>query len=221
MGSVKTIYKNVMKQCDQLHAYENNARKHTEWHIKQIKDSILEFGFTNPILIDEHNEIIAGHGRVLGAMACKMKEVPCIVITGLSKTQQKALVIADNRLGDLSEWNYEMLMSELREIAVDDFNIDLIGFEELDVNEILLPEPELTKEPEVVTSTPITKEQAFTPNITPESTAPTPEQQQNDISEKDIDKAEKKLDLNNETKPRAGDINVCCPQCAYEFIVRP
>jgi len=93
--------------------YANNARTHSEAQVAQIAASIREFGFNNPILIDEQSTIIAGHGRVLAAQALELKEVPCIRLTHLTPNQRKAYVIADNKLALNSGWDEELLKLEL------------------------------------------------------------------------------------------------------------
>lgn len=129
---------------DDLHAYERNTRTHSEEQIEQLKKSITEFGFTNPILIDEDNVIIAGHGRSVAARELGMKEVPCLRLTGLSEVQRKALRIADNQLALNAGWDEDLLRMELEDIRLEDFNLDVIGFS-LDEVERLLNEPEEEK----------------------------------------------------------------------------
>lgn len=100
-------------QVGKLIPYANNARTHTEAQVAQIAASIREFGFNNPILIDEQSTIIAGHGRVLAAQALELKEVPCIRLTHLTESQRKAYVIADNKIALNSGWDEELLKLEL------------------------------------------------------------------------------------------------------------
>ena len=100
-------------QVGKLIPYANNARTHSEAQVAQIAASIREFGFNNPILIDEQSTIIAGHGRVLAAQALELKEVPCIRLTHLTPNQRKAYVIADNKLALNSGWDEELLKLEL------------------------------------------------------------------------------------------------------------
>lgn len=120
---------------DDLKAYERNARTHSDEQIKQVAESIKEFGFTNPVLIDENNEIIAGHGRTMAAKSIGMKEVPAIRLNGLTAAQKKALRIADNQLALNAGWDEELLRIELGELQELDFNLDVMGFsdEELDL----------------------------------------------------------------------------------------
>ena len=94
----------------------------------QICSSIREFGFTNPVLIDEDNGIIAGHGRLMAAKKLELKTVPCLVLAGLSEAQKKAYVIADNSIALNSSWDMEKLSLEVDSLRAEDFNVDLLGF---------------------------------------------------------------------------------------------
>lgn len=114
--------------------FAKNSRTHTDAQTAQIAASIKEFGFTNPVLIDEQNGIIAGHGRVLAARKLKLNTVPCIRLSHLNEIQRRAYVIADNKLALNAGWDDEMLRLELTDLKDLDFNIELTGFssEELD-----------------------------------------------------------------------------------------
>lgn len=114
--------------------YARNSRTHSEAQTQQIAASIREFGFTNPVLIDEDNGIIAGHGRVQAAQLLGMDEVPCIVLSGLSEAKKRAYIIADNKLALNAGWNDEMLRLEFQDLQEMGFDLDLTGFsaEELD-----------------------------------------------------------------------------------------
>jgi len=113
--------------------YVNNARTHSEQQVKQVAASIKEFGFTNPVLIDETNSIIAGHGRVLAATLIGLDLVPTITLTGLSEAQRKAYVLADNKLALNADWDIEMLMLEIDTLTAEDFDISLIGFSDEEI----------------------------------------------------------------------------------------
>jgi len=115
--------------------YVNNSRKHSDEQVAQIAASIKEFGWTNPILVDGANGIIAGHGRLMAARKLGMEAVPVIELAHLSEPQRKALIIADNKLAMNAEWDNELLMLELGELLEGGFNLDLLGFgkDELDV----------------------------------------------------------------------------------------
>lgn len=117
------------KQTEDLFPYVMNSRTHSDEQVAQIAASIMEFGFTNPILVDEKNSIIAGHGRLLAAKRLKLPEVPTIELTGLSEAQRKAYVIADNKLALNAGWDNEALFTELKRLQEFDFNLDLLGFE--------------------------------------------------------------------------------------------
>lgn len=124
----------IAKPTGVLIPYARNARTHSEQQVRQVAASIREFGFTNPVLIDEEDGIIAGHGRVLAALLLGLDEVPCIVLYGLSEAQKRAYVLADNKLALNSGWDEAMLRLELLDLQAADFDMDLTGFstEELD-----------------------------------------------------------------------------------------
>ena len=133
-----------------LVAYRNNSRTHSKEQIVQIENSIKEFGFTNPVLLDDNNEIIAGHGRVLASKKMGIKEVPCLRLSHLSEKQKKAYVIADNQLATNAGWDESILALEIGELSDDDFDISLLGFSDVELNGFLLKEFEgLTDEDEV------------------------------------------------------------------------
>jgi DNA modification methylase len=110
--------------------YENNSRTHSKEQLEQIKRSMTEFGFTNPILIDEHNGIIAGHGRLRAAQELGIKLVPTILLEGLTEAQRKAYVIADNNLALNAGWDLDVLKLEIEGLGEFDFDIDLLGFDD-------------------------------------------------------------------------------------------
>lgn len=117
--------------------YARNSRTHSEHQISQIAGSIKEFGFTNPVLIDEGNGIIAGHGRVLAAQVLNLEDVPCIKLTHLSEAQKRAYVIADNKLALNAGWDDDLLKIELAELFDLGFDLALTGFDEKELKEIL------------------------------------------------------------------------------------
>lgn len=142
--------------------YAKNSRTHSEAQVAQIAGSIKEFGFNNPVLIDEDNGIIAGHGRVMAAQKLGLEAVPCIRLAHLTDTQRKAYVIADNRLALNAGWDDQMLTLELQELDGEDFDLSLLGFEADELNALLNPIKEtegLTDEDAVpdVPEEPITK----------------------------------------------------------------
>ena len=109
--------------------YVNNAKIHSEDQVTRIASSIREFGFVNPVIIDKDFNIIAGHGRVMAAKKLGLEQVPCLFVEGLSEAQRKAYILADNRLGELADWDMELVTSELEALQELDFDIDLTGFE--------------------------------------------------------------------------------------------
>lgn len=113
--------------------YVMNSRTHDAAQVAQIAASIKEFGFTNPVLIDADNGIIAGHGRLLAAQKLKLQEVPCIRLGHLTDAQKRAYVIADNKLALNAGWDDEALKAELDRLRDEDFDLDLLGFSESDI----------------------------------------------------------------------------------------
>ena len=114
---------------DALVPYERNAKIHGEAQIEKLMASIREFGFLTPCLIDRGHNIIAGHGRVMAAKALGMETVPCVFIEGLTDAQRRAYILADNRLGELGEWDMEIVTDELIALNDEDFTIELTGFD--------------------------------------------------------------------------------------------
>ena len=108
--------------------YIKNSRTHDDAQIAQIASSIKEFGWTNPILVDGDNGIIAGHGRLMAARKLGMDEVPTIELTGMTDLQKKAYIIADNKLALNAGWDNELLGIELTELGDARFDLDLTGF---------------------------------------------------------------------------------------------
>ena len=127
----------VYKKINELKPYKNNSRTHDESQIKQICESIKEYGWTNPVLIDEKGMIIAGHGRVLGAQKLGIKEVPCIVLSGLTEAQKKAYVIADNKMALNAGWDFNLLSLELENLKELDFDLELTGFSADEIDGLL------------------------------------------------------------------------------------
>ena len=122
----------VYKSVKELVPYARNSRTHSDEQISQIMSSIKEFGFTNPILTDGENGIIAGHGRVMAAQRLGMEEVPTIELSHLTEAQKKAYIIADNKLALNSGWDEEMLAIEMQELHDFGYDLDLIGFTQED-----------------------------------------------------------------------------------------
>jgi hypothetical protein len=123
--------------------YARNTRTHSPEQVAQIAGSIREFGFTNPILIDADNGIIAGHGRVMAASKLGLAKVPCIRLAHLTDTQKRAYIIADNKLALNAGWDEEMLGLELADLRELDFDLGLLGFSENDLGAFDIEEAEM------------------------------------------------------------------------------
>jgi len=128
---------------ENLIPYVRNARTHSDEQVAQIAASIREFGFTNPVLIDGEGNIIAGHGRVLAARKLGMQKVPCIRLDHLTETQRRAYTIADNKLTLNAEWDEELLALELKELVDLEYDIELTGFDDGEINRLLSVKSEL------------------------------------------------------------------------------
>ena len=135
------IPKIEQRRVADLIPYAANSRTHSDAQVAQIAASIREFGWTNPILIDGENTIIAGHGRLLAARKLGMEELPAIVLDHLSKAQQRALVIADNQLALNAGWNLDMLKAEIEDLKLEDFDLGLLGFDDKFLDGLLEAEP--------------------------------------------------------------------------------
>jgi len=139
---------------EKLRPYKRNAKKHGAGQIEKLKASIMEFGFLTPCLIDSEYNLIAGHGRVMAAKELGIETVPCVFIEGLTDEQRRAYILADNRLGELGEWDMELVLDELTELDDLGFDIELTGFEmpeelpeviEDDFDESAIPDEPRTK----------------------------------------------------------------------------
>jgi len=141
--------------------YARNARTHPEWQVAQIAASISEFGFTNPILIGADLTIIAGHGRLAGALRLGMAKVPCIRLAHLTEDQRRALVIADNKIAENSGWDEDLLREELQALEDAAFDLDVLGFSDEELGRLLdyLPDddspPPGTGDPDHVPDAPV------------------------------------------------------------------
>lgn len=121
---------------DELIPYSRNARTHSREQINKIRASLREFGFVNPILIDDNMNVIAGHGRLEAAKAEALEQVPCVFVNHLTDAQKRAYILADNRLAELAGWDEELLRIELDELKALDFDLDLIGFEDFEFKNV-------------------------------------------------------------------------------------
>jgi ParB-like chromosome segregation protein Spo0J len=126
---------------DKLIPYAKNSRTHSEAQVAQIAASIKEFGFRNPILVDG-NGVIAGHGRLLAARKLGLKQVPTIECSDLTEPQKKAYIIADNKLAMNAGWDGELLALEMEELLKGNFNLELLGFSETELDELLDTTPQ-------------------------------------------------------------------------------
>ncbi|MFP7572300.1 site-specific DNA-methyltransferase [Marivita sp. S2033] len=125
------------RALDSLVPYARNARTHSEAQIAEIAGSIREFGFTNPVLIAEDDTLIAGHGRVLAARQLGMETVPSIVLTGLTESQRRALVLADNRIALNAGWDESLLALELSDLKEAGYDLGIMGFEDGELDRLL------------------------------------------------------------------------------------
>lgn len=141
MKTVNMAQRIELWPLDRLKPYDKNARTHDAAQVTKIAASIVEFGFTNPILVDQHSGIIAGHGRLEAARKLKLEMVPIIELTHLDDLQRRAYILADNRLALDAGWDNEMLAGELADLGESGFDLGLTGFEEREI-EALLDGPE-------------------------------------------------------------------------------
>lgn len=135
--TIGTIKVEQRKVAD-LIPFARNSRTHSEAQVAQIAASIREFGFTNPILTDGANGIIAGHGRLQAARKLGLTEVPTIPLEGLTDAQKRAYVIADNKLALNAGWDMELLSSEIEGLGSEGYDLSLLGFDERELANFIL-----------------------------------------------------------------------------------
>lgn len=123
-SKMNIVYRNIKE----LKPYKKNAKKHNKEQVEQIANSIKEFGFTQPVIIDKNNCVVAGHGRILGAKKAGLKQVPTVMLSDLTPEQIKAYRLVDNKLNE-SEWEYGILDEELADLT-EDIDMNLFGFDE-------------------------------------------------------------------------------------------
>jgi len=140
MSSIQVVQLNALKP------YGKNSRIHSGAQVEQLASSMSEFGFTNPVLVDESMTILAGHGRVLAAIMLGLESAPCIVISGMTELQKQAYVLADNKLAMTSGWNEEVLRSEMENLKAVGFDLDLIGFGKHELAKMLIPQIKTTSD---------------------------------------------------------------------------
>lgn len=122
---------------DKLVPYARNARTHSKEQILQLRASLREFGFVNPVIVDKDLNIIAGHGRILAAKEEGITEVPCVFAEHLTEAQKRAYIIADNRLAMNAGWDMEMLSVEISELQGVDFDLSVLGFDEAELSKLM------------------------------------------------------------------------------------
>ena len=132
MGSISRVGKSVA--ISKLKPYKNNAKIHNNAQLEKIAKSIQEFGFLNPVIIDNEYNVIAGHGRIEAAKLLRLDRVPCIFIEGLSEAERRAYTLADNRLSEFATWDEEIVIDELEDLSEFEIGFDL---SELEFDEVL------------------------------------------------------------------------------------
>lgn len=129
----------VEKSLEQLKPYENNPRINDE-AIEPVAESIKQFGFKVPIIIDKYGVIITGHTRYKAAQLLNLEKVPCIIADDLTPEQIKAFRVADNKVAEFAEWDFELLAAELEELTAFDIDMSDFGFAEIEINDSDLSE---------------------------------------------------------------------------------
>ena len=122
--------------------FAKNSRTHSDEQVAQIAASIKEWGWTTPVLIDTDGQIIAGHGRLLAARKLGIEEVPVMIADGWTDSQKRAYVIADNKLALNAGWDVEMLKLELNDLSDQNFDLCLIGFDDIELAKLFDDEEE-------------------------------------------------------------------------------
>ncbi|WP_278572134.1 DNA methyltransferase [Fusobacterium ulcerans] len=136
-------------ETDKIKEYENNAKEHPEWQVKQIAESISKFGFNDPIAINKDHIIIEGHGRYQAALMLKMGKIPCIVLSGMTEAEERAYIIAHNKLTMNTGFDLEKLSYELNSLKIDNIDLGITGFNEDEINLILNKEIKIEVEEEI------------------------------------------------------------------------
>ncbi len=150
LPGVNTALKIEYVPREALVPYARNARTHSEQQVNQIAASMREFGFTNPVLVDEQNGLIAGHGRLQAAIKLGLAQVPTIRLEGLSEAQKRALVIADNKLAMNAGWDLDLLKVELTDLDSAGFDLSITGFSDLELGALLADKTEGLTDPDDV-----------------------------------------------------------------------
>lgn len=137
------------KKIDDLIPYVKNSRTHSPQQIQQLAASIKEFGWTNPILLDGENGIIAGHGRLAAARLLNQTEVPTIQLNGLTENQKRAYIIADNKLALNAGWDIEFLNLEIKDLQDAGFDLNLMGFSAEELKEFAPNEDKIIEDMDI------------------------------------------------------------------------
>lgn len=132
--------KTEFRKTSALIPYLNNARTHSKAQVAQIAASIKEFGWTQPVVVDSKDMILAGHGRLLAARELGIEEVPVVCAEGLTEAQKKAYILADNRIAMSSAWDIDLLSTEMSFLDGEGFESSLTGFSQKEIESILAGE---------------------------------------------------------------------------------
>jgi ParB-like chromosome segregation protein Spo0J len=190
----------IMKKIGELSPYENNPR-YNDTAAEKVAESIKNFGFRVPILIDEKNTIVSGHSRYKASQLLELQEVPCIVINDLSEKQIKAFRIADNKVAEEASWDFFSLADEMKDLKLGDLDLELTGFDGRELENIL----DLIGDDELDTPA-----SSFTPTYNPSTS-------QSFVSETEVADTQKVVDAKF-TPVSAPKHNVMiCPHCGLEF----
>lgn len=122
---------------DKLIPYARNARTHSKEQVNQLRSSLREFGFVNPVIVDKDLNIIAGHGRIMAAKEEGYTEVPCVFVEHLTDAQKRAYILADNRLAMNAGWDEEMLAVEISDLMGENFDVSMLGFDGAEIDKLL------------------------------------------------------------------------------------
>lgn len=131
---------------DKIVPYVRNSKKHPQEQISQIRASFREFGVLSPCLVDEKYNLLCGHGRLEAARQEELTEINCVIVEGLSEAQKKAFIITDNKIGENAPWDTELLSLELSDLQGADFDLDLLGFDVAELDNLLNPESDIKED---------------------------------------------------------------------------
>ena len=142
----KTTTEMKLVSIDKLIPYVNNARTHSPEQINKLRSSLREFGFVNPVIIDQNYNVVAGHGRLMAAREEGFTEVPCVLVDYLTDAQRKAYILADNRYAEDAGWDEEMLRVEIEALQEQAFDLSLTGFDADELADLFADDEEETKD---------------------------------------------------------------------------